>query len=195
MVLAIDPAHEGAAGLLADSLTGRGEPEEAVRVLDQTIGRRPDSHDLRMSAAILMERLGRTAEAQTRYERLLADHPRVVQAAYRLAALYAARGERLDRALQLASMARWARPEDPAASDALGLVLIRRDLPGAALPLFQDAVRAAPANAVYRYHLGLAYARIGVNREARVELSRALELDPAFPDAADARAILSSIGR
>jgi tetratricopeptide (TPR) repeat protein len=194
-ILQLDPAHEQAAVLLADGLAQRGRRDEAIRVLEQTLPRRPASLHTQLSLAILLEATGRRADAIARYERLLSDHPRAAPAAYRLAALYAAAGERLDRALDLASIAKQALPQDAAVCHTLGWVHLSRDLPASALPHLIDAVRSEPNNALYRYHLGLAYLRTGSPQNARSELTRALEIDSRFSHAAEAREALSSIGR
>ena len=163
--------------------------------LQAALKHRPTSVALQMSLALLFDTLGRTAEARAAYERLLADHPLSAPAAYRLALIYANQNERLDRALELAIIAKQVLPQDPAVSDAIGWVYVKRNLPESAMPHLEQAVRKVPSNAIYRYHLGTAYLRIGSRREAFVELTRALELDPRFRYADDARAALASIGR
>jgi hypothetical protein len=50
-----------------------------------------------------------------------------------------------------------------------------------------------PANSVYRYHLGLAYAAAGKDVLARQSLERALALKLPAADAADARKALASL--
>jgi hypothetical protein len=47
-------------------------------------------------------------------------------------------------------------PDDPAVSDALGWVLVTRNLPETAIPQLTDAVRGAPENPLFHYHLGIA---------------------------------------
>jgi Flp pilus assembly protein TadD len=114
-------------------------------------------------------------------------------AAYRLAALYTAGNERLERALDLARVAKQALPDDPIVSDVLGWVYVQRGLHRLAVPQLEDAVRQVPANASYRYHLGTAYLGLGQHGDARREFTRALQLDPGLPEAAAARAALSTL--
>ena len=194
-VLSIEPGHEAAAIALANTLAQHGRREEAVRILEQTLQQKPGLPEPQLQLATLLNEMGRRDDAIARYERLLADHPRNPEAAWRLARLYADAGQRLDRALELASMAKQARPRDPDVSDTLGWVYVQRGLGASAVPHLEDAVRGAPASAWYRYHLGTAYLQVGSRHEARMELSRVLELDPRFSRAAEVRAALASIGR
>ena len=55
------------------------------------------------------------------------------------------------------------------------------------------SVEKAPRNPVFRYHLGLAYARLGSSERARKSLNEAIRLDPEFDGAGDARRVLSSL--
>lgn len=56
-------------------------------------------------------------------------------------------------------------------------------------PLLQ-ATDQAPRNAVIQYHLGMAYFKSGDKPRARAALKTALELDPAFAGADEARKVL-----
>jgi len=51
----------------------------------------------------------------------------------------------------------------------------------------------APQNPIYHYHLGLAHLKSGEPARARTSLARALQLQPNFAEAADARTKLASI--
>ena len=46
---------------------------------------------------------------------------------------------------------------------------------------------------MYHYHLGLAHVKSGDPRRARTSFTRALQLQPNFPDADDARAQLAGV--
>jgi Tfp pilus assembly protein PilF len=54
-------------------------------------------------------------------------------------------------------------------------------------------LRAVPDTAIYRYHLGSGYKKAGDLKRARVEFTRALQIDPKFMYAEQARAALGSI--
>jgi predicted Zn-dependent protease len=120
--------------------------------------------------------MGRRQDARLRYESLLADHPQTPRAAYRLAVLYAEHGERLDRALELASVAKQMLPDDPAVSDALGWVLVTRNLPETAIPQLTDSERAlaGPADGMCRPGL-----RLGAGSTDSCAPSPVFSLQPA----------------
>ena len=62
-----------------------------------------------------------------------------------------------------------------------------------AVPIFRENVSKSPGNAVYEYHLGLAYAKNGNKEEARQALEQALVLDPKFDGFADAQRVLAGL--
>jgi Tfp pilus assembly protein PilF len=86
-------------------------------------------------------------------------------------------------------------PDDPRVKDTLGWVYVRRGLASLGTPYLEEAVRAEPATALFRYHLGIAHQRQAKFREARDELTRALALDPKFPGAADALVALNTLAK
>jgi tetratricopeptide (TPR) repeat protein len=178
---------------LADLLVRQHRSDEARRLLEQIVERKPRSLDAQTSLAMLLEAIGRTTEAQAHYEKIVAQNARAGVAAYRLAKLYIDHDEKLDVALGLAVKAKQELPNDPAASNVLGLAYTRKNRTALALPHLLDAVRGSPDNAIYRYHLGSAYWSKGDLPKARAEFTRALEIDRNFAGAAQARAALASI--
>jgi tetratricopeptide (TPR) repeat protein len=142
-----------------------------------------------------MERMGQLKDAQVQYEKTVRENPRAAVASYKLAAMYADQDEKLNFALDLANAARKQLPEDPAVSDVLGWLYVRKKQPALGVPALESAVKASPNNAIYRYHLGVAYARTGKPPQAREELTRALQIDKGFAYAAQARETLASIAK
>jgi Tfp pilus assembly protein PilF len=78
-------------------------------------------------------------------------------------------------------------------NDAFGWVFVQKGLAAVGIPHLEAAVRTDTTVAVYRYHLGMAYARSGAAAKARAQLTRALELDPHLADRARAQAELARI--
>jgi len=193
--LEVDPANEDAALLFGDVLTGQARLTEARAVLEAALARHPASLALQMARALVLEALNLPAEARTQYEAIVAVNRDDAVASWRLAAIYANQGENLDVAVQLASLARRKLPDDPVVSDVLGWVYVRKRIANAGLSYLEAAVRAQPSNALFHYHLGVAYERLGQFVKARDELLRALAIDPKFPGAADAKSILAGISK
>ena len=84
-------------------------------------------------------------------------------------------------------------PDHASASDTLGWVYFKSDLPALALEPFRRATQMDPTNAVFQYHLGLAYAKTGDKVRAKEALTKALSLQSSFPGADDAKRTLSTL--
>jgi len=69
----------------------------------------------------------------------------------------------------------------PEVDDTLGWIYYRLSQPHEAIGPLSKSVEARPDNALYRYHLGMAYAKAGWPARARDELGRALSLASSFP--------------
>ncbi|MGH9357031.1 MAG: tetratricopeptide repeat protein, partial [Terriglobia bacterium] len=59
----------------------------------------------------------------------------------------------------------------------------------------KDAVEKSPNDPSIHYHLGLTYQKLGEQARAKLELERALQLNPKFKDAAAARQALGEVGK
>lgn len=167
--------------------------DEARKVYDRLIELRPNDVSAHSMIALLLHSQQRYGEAKRAYERILSIDPRALVAANNLAYLYANDGEKLDEALSLAQTAKNARPDDPDVNDTLGWVYYKRGLATLAIDPFEQSIKADPTNAVYHYHLGLAYAQMGESAKARRALEEALRVDPEFDGAADARKALADL--
>ena len=134
---------------------------------------------------------GNNQLGRERFEQVLEIDPRAGMAANNLAWMLADSGENLDRALELAQTATAAMPESAAVRDTLGWVYYKRDLTELAISTMTESVRLDPRNASYQYRLALAYLQANDTVRAKQFLEGALELDPTFPGADDARAKLA----
>jgi Tfp pilus assembly protein PilF len=132
-------------------------------------------------------------EAIKAYQRALAIDPSAPVAANNVAYIYAERGENLEQALQLAKAAADRLPNEPTVTDTLGWVYYKKKVPSLAVSAFEKNVSLQPKNALFQYHLGLAYVAAGNTAKGRQALEEALRLSPSFDGAADARKVLSSL--
>lgn len=191
-VLDNDPFNPAAALWLARVLREQRRAGEAVRLLQEVARAHPDAVEARTMLAGLLEEAGRAADARTEYEDIVRVAPDAATASLRLATLLLEEGGDLDRALELATAVTRHAPDDAEANGIIGAIYLKRELPRQALPFLERAVRGSPDSAVHRYHLGTAYMGAGRFREGRQEIARALEIDPGFPHAGDARSALGA---
>ena len=175
----------------------QGREAEVRRAFEEA-----DANDaLHGGARVLLARLhlaaGDTEAARAAYERVIRDTPEIAGPARNdLAFLLASRNQELETAQALAVAAQRALPGNPNVSDTLGFVLLRRGHAEAAAEQFRLAIQQARPDErslpTFHYHLGLAADAQGHPRVARRQFERALELDPSFPGADDARRRLES---
>ena len=77
--------------------------------------------------------------------------------------------------------------------DTLGWVYYKKGHADQAIPQFESAIQKGRANALYRYHVGLAYMQAGEAEKATRALEEALRLNPSSADAEDARQRLARL--
>jgi tetratricopeptide (TPR) repeat protein len=75
----------------------------------------------------------------------------------------------------------------------LAWVYYKRNLHDSAFPLLQEAVKAQPENATYRLHLAAVLAGQGKKQQAKIEMDRALKLNSALKNDADAKRVMSEL--
>jgi putative PEP-CTERM system TPR-repeat lipoprotein len=169
--------------------------DRAITELDKALAARPDQPAALMLWSIAQQMKGDGTKARDGYERLLKTNPRFAPAANNLAWMLAeeGQGQDLKRAALLAQAARDAAPQDPQIADTLGWVFYKQGAYPRAESLFREAAEKLPTNAEVVYHLGMAQAKIGRNDEARVSLTKSLELSANHPGAAEAKATLATL--
>ena len=192
-VLTLRPSQLQAYHLLGNLYLAQERHEEALREFEALSQRQPDNIVGSTMAGIILEMMGKPAEARLRYEAVVQRNPRAAVASNNLAWMYAETGGNLDVALQLAQSAKREMPQAGEVNDTLGYIYLRKNLPGLAVPLLRDATDKLPALPLVRYHLGLALLATGDKPGARRELEQALKLDPKFPGADEARRALSTL--
>jgi tetratricopeptide (TPR) repeat protein len=166
---------------------------EASAEFDKLAARQPKAAGPQTLAGMLLELQHKPDEAKTRYLRALEIDPNAGVAANNLAWLYANGDGNLDVALKLAQTAKAQIPSSHEVDDTLGWVYYKKGLSTLAIAAFKQSTAAAPNNATYLYHLGLAYAQNGEKPRARETLERALRVGGAFDGADDARRVLRSV--
>ena len=187
-----DPGSAQAFGALASLYLQQGKLPQALDEYRAISARQPTSIAAPTMVGMILEAEHKTDEAQKAYEQLLSAHPQAGLAANNLAWLYAESGNNLDVALQLAQTAKQQLANMPEVDDTLGWIYYKKNLASLAVPPLERAVQAAPGNATFSYHLGLAYAKAGNKAQAFGAFDRALKQQPDFPEAAQARTALGA---
>jgi Tfp pilus assembly protein PilF len=72
-------------------------------------------------------------------------------------------------------------------------VYYKKGLAALAIPPLRESVDKDPKNAMYQFHLGLAYVKSGDAAAGRKALEAALALDPKFAGADEAQRTLASL--
>ena len=176
---------------LAGLYVRQGKLDQARAEYEAMLTRQPRDFVAQTMVGIILETQGRADEAQKAYEQAVASAPRAAVAANNLAWLYAERGGNLDTALQLAQSARQQIQGSASVDDTLGWVYLKKGMAASAIPPLESAVKIDPANATYRYHLGLAYAKSGDKVKADDAFAEAIKRKPGFRDAEEARRALN----
>jgi Flp pilus assembly protein TadD len=164
--------------------------ERAIQEYTTAIQKDPNSLSAHMALGILYGIQKKYDKAKESYQKALKIDPKFAPAANNLAYLYAERGENMDEALTLAQTAKEQFPNDPNISDTLGWIYYKRNIFTRAIVYLREANEKVVDNPVMRYHLGMAYYKDRNHELAKKELKKALDLNPNFPGADDARVIM-----
>jgi tetratricopeptide (TPR) repeat protein len=178
-----------------------GRLEEAIQTFEQAREKQPGDPAVRLVLATLYEGGGRTSEAIREYEEVVRLDPKQPIAKNNLAWLIAESAsddpDQLDRALEFAQDAREVLPDNANVADTLGWVMLKKDIPNAAIPLFREAIAASEpgdaTRALVRVHLAQAYARSGNVARAIEELQSALAENDSFPGRESAQELLAEL--
>jgi len=180
-------------GMLAQSQAKNGETDQAIVTYQRAIQLSPDEPRLYLALGTSYEKQGNWQEAQVAYQKVLSLKPDEPLASNNLAYLLLEHGGNTNVALTLAQAARKGLPDLPNSADTLGWAYFNSGAFSVAAPLFEDAIKKVPNNQTYRYHLGLTYKKLNDSSRAKVELEKAINLNPTSPLADQARRALSEL--
>lgn len=181
--------------MLAELYQQKGSGEKVVLNYKKALDIAPENVAILMKFAGYYLGQGEYTEAINRYEEVLEQNSNVLAAMNNLAFLYSERGEKLDRALELATTVYKQAPKSPAVADTLGWIHVMRGEYVAAEPLLLKAVNGAPKNSTIRYHLGVLRLNQKKYKEAKELLSIAMKKGLTGSELIKAKEAISTLDR
>lgn len=189
--VAADPLFARAELELARLDTTEGNWESARNRLTKLIGANPrNSTALQWLGDVEVNR-GNLNAALEQYRKAADQDPKSSIALNNVAYLLTDYRKQPDEALHYAEKAAELAPGDPTVADTLGWVLYNKGLYNVAISHLKRA--ASHPNAVWKYHLAMAYAKAGQKEDAHRMLDAALKLDSKAPEAQAALIVVRDV--
>lgn len=135
---------------------------------------------------------GRLKKAQKYYEQLVLRFKKRPDLLNNLAYIYFNTGD--NKALDYAKQAQQLAPDQPAANDTLGWILVNKDQPEQGLHYLRNAHARSSQDPEIRYHIAVALTLLQRDEEAKVELKQALKANTSFNGSDDAERLLKKLG-
>jgi len=178
---------------LSRALSAQNRGPAAIEVLVQYIADHPEDRFVRTELATRYEAGGQFEAAAEQYREILRNGVADAKTAAKLASVYLRLNNR--QSIRLVEQAFLISPDDPYILDVHGWVLLQagRDT-SKAIKSLEKAVRRSPANASYKYHLGMAYLAQNRKNDALQTLTQAINLNPNFEGADEARRQIDLLG-
>ena len=179
--------------LLGQVQKSRGSLDKAAASYQRSTQENPRDARGYVLLGTVEEARGNWQKAQELYQKALQVLPDYPLAANNLAYLMLEHGGNTDVALSLAQVARRGMPDVPNAADTLAWAYYQKGAYKLAIDLLEDALKKAPQNPTYHYHLGLAYQKTNDRARAREHLEQALRINPNYARAEDIRKALAEM--
>lgn len=173
--------------------TAAGKADEGDLRMAKWLKENPDDFAMRFYVAESSLKRGQYKDAIAHYEWLQQRQPDNILVVNNLAWAYSQVKDA--RALEFAERAYKLAPNDPSAVDTLGWLLVEQGNAARGIELLQTAVKVAPKNPVFGYHLALGWSKAGDKSRARAELERVIATDIAFPEKTEALNLLKQLGK
>jgi cellulose synthase operon protein C len=161
----------------------RGDTDQALQTYLAGAKNNPKEVAFYLLAGSIYEKKQDYEHAMQQYQKARDVQPDNAIASNGLAYLMLEHGGNVDAAFAMAQTARRELPDLPNTADTLGWAFYHKHVYTSAITLFKEAVKKEPDNAIYNYHLGLAYAKNGQAALAKQQLDRVRKINPKFPDA------------
>jgi len=189
----IDPNNPAAYVALASIYAREKRFDEAIKEYESVIAKNPKYLAGYMAVGTIYDQKGDGKRAETYYRKALDIKKDFGPAANNLAWNLADRGGNIDEALTFAQIAKEQLPKSAAVMDTLGYIYYLKGSYLNAIAEFQDSLARDPGNAVINHHMALAQYKNNDKAKAKDYFEKALQLDPNFKGADDARRLLKEM--
>jgi tetratricopeptide (TPR) repeat protein len=188
-----EPDNLAAYEALAEIYAKEKRFDEAIREYERVIAKNPKYLAGYMALGAIYDKKGDGQSAEAYYRKALNINKNFGPAANNLAWNLAERGGNIDEALTFAQIAKEQLPDSSAVMDTLGYIYYLKGSYLNAVMEFQDSLSRDPENPVINFHMGLAQYKNNDKAKAKDYFEKALELDPNFKEADEARRLLEEI--
>ena len=179
---------------IGETYRRKGDLTNSIVALQKAREILPENGVVLSTLALVLDAAGRWSEARQVYEVVIKLDPNNGVALNNLAFLLTEHGGDLDDALTKAQRAKQLLPDLSEVSDTLGWIYLKKNLTDNAIDIFKDLVTKVPAQAVFRYHLGMAYSQKGDKTRALKELQDALKYNPTKADRDKIQQLITRLG-
>lgn len=180
---------------IGETYRRKGDLARAVTALQHSSALRPGNEKAVSTLALVLDAMGKKADAAAKYRELLELNPNDGIALNNLAYILAENGGGLDDALKLAQRAMPLLPDLPEVFDTLGWIYLKKNQAAPAIEIFSGLVEKHPSDITYHYRLGMALTQLGDSFAASAELRAALKLNPPEELAAKILSLLVALGQ
>jgi tetratricopeptide (TPR) repeat protein len=191
--LALAPGHPRGLVLLGALAERTGNREEARRSYREAVNRGSIEAEPRIRLAVFASEDGDREQAIEMYQSALRFEPSNVRVLNNVAVILGEDPERLDEAVEKAGQAFGLEPDDPGIKETYGWLLFRSGKVADGARLLHAAADALQLDATAHYHAGVACARAGRPREAKLHLERCIKNAPDGEHVEEAKSLLKQL--
>ncbi len=179
--------------MLAELYRSKKEDEKTLEYYTKALQLLPKNIGILMKIADFYLKNGNNTEAIHYYEMILQEKDDFLPAMNNLAYLYGESGEKLDRALELATKVAKLVPDSPDVADTLGWIYVKKKAYSQAEPYFEKAYEKKPDNVAVVFHLAVLRYFQNKRQDAKLLLEDAIAKGLGGSDLVEAQKLLVDI--
>jgi tetratricopeptide (TPR) repeat protein len=180
--------------LIGNAFATQKKFDYAIEEYQKVIQKEPKAIGAMMSLAAIYDARQEYSKANEYYQKVLDVDRNFALAANNLAWNYAEHGGNLDIALGLAQKARELNSDLPNIADTLGWIYYKKGAYASSVALLKESnEKLQYKNPTILYHLGRAYSGAGEKALAQDAFTKAMKIDPAFPESAETKKALAQL--